>query len=146
MDNKNIKDKLDKAMQAKDMRKVEEIIIANPSLVNTLPEGEYSAAILMIGDYVKMLDDFSAGIKTVGGLPDDFFLNDALVKDLKQAAEKRFTTQFGSRMSKEELQDNIEYLNTSIEGRANKVKKMKELADKEREQMGSDMGSFPEMY
>jgi hypothetical protein len=148
MENKNVKEELEKAIKANDTASIEAIIKDNPSLVNMLPEGEYSAEITMIGDYVKMLNDFSAGFKTVGALPDDFFLNDALVAELKSAAKKRFTTQFGSRMSEEELEDNVNMMNESIEGRANKVKAIKELSESKKakngEGFGSDFGAYPE--
>ena len=77
MENKNVKEELEKAIKSKDMDAIDSIIRENPSLVNMLPEGEYSQEVSMIGEYVKMLNDFAAGLKTVGGLPDNFFLNDA---------------------------------------------------------------------
>lgn len=148
MENKNVKEELEKAIKSKDMDAIDSIIRENPSLVNMLPEGEYSQEVSMIGEYVKMLNDFAAGLKTVGGLPDNFFLNDALVSELKASAETRFTEQFGSRMSKEELEDNINKMNEAIEGRANQVKAIKELSESKKakngEGFGSDFGAYPE--
>lgn len=145
MENKNVKEELENAIKAKDGAKIEEIIKAHPTLVKELPEGEYGAAVAMITDYIRMLDEFSAGFKTVGALPDDFFLNDALIAELKSAAEKRFTTQFEGRISKEEMEDNLAKINESIEGRANHVRAIKELNDAKREReagMGFDIGMF----
>ena len=141
MENKSsIKEEFERAVKEKDIEKIEALVQENPKLVKDLPEGgEFGDNVAMMGDYVKMLDDFAVGIKTVGGLPDTFFLNDALVVELKTAARNRLNAQCGSNISEEEKENVMQQVNVAIDARA---KKVKIIAERSNNQQGASESEF----